>query len=162
MRARYTWMIDNYNAGFTGEDLHLLSETEYYYTVKTAYGVLNRIAGDCMGWSGAFFTLCNMAGLDCMALDILALPGGAVDLTDNFTVDHRINVIRLDGEYYFVEVFWFYQKDDPTQGDYRYMNMTTAQAAAYYQWLNESSGGPMVFEDTSYLTDPYTGQLLQP
>lgn len=66
-----------------------------------------------------------MAGLDCTTLDVVAKPGGA---TENLEVNHRINMIRLDGEYYFVEVFWFYQKTSPEEGDYRYMNMTTAQA----------------------------------
>lgn len=101
--------------------------------------------------------LCNMAGLDCTTLDVVAKPGGA---TENLEVNHRINMIRLDGEYYFVEVFWFYQKTSPEEGDYRYMNMTTAQAEQMYCWATEQAMGPMECSDTSYQVDAQTGELI--
>lgn len=158
-KAIYDWMIANYNGGLM-DGSTLPTEEERYYTVKTAYGLMNGYHGDCVGWSGTFFTLCNMAGLSCATVDVAATPGGAVPYSDDFAVNHRINLIRLDGEYYFTEVYWFYQKHSPTDGDYRYMNMTTETAAEHYTWLDEDAHGPVVCDGTSFLVDPNTGELL--
>lgn len=155
-KAVYDWMITNYNNGLKN-DVIFTSDEERYAIIKTAYGLLNGYNGDCMGWSGTFFALCSMAGLDCSTLDVAAEPGGAVD---DYTADHRINLIRLEGEYYFVEVSWFYQKTSPEDGDYRYMNMTTAQAEQKYSWAAERDMGPMECSDTSFKVDPQTGELL--
>lgn len=159
-KAIYDWMITNYNSGLT-DGSALPSEEERYYAVKTAYGLLNGYHGDCTGWSGTFFTLCNMAGLDCATVDVAAKAGGPVEYSDNYEVNHRINLIRLDGEYYFTEVYWFYQKHSPEDGDYRYMNMTTETAAEYYTWLNEEAFGPVVCSGTTYLVNADTGELLK-
>lgn len=160
-KAIYDWMIENYNGGLAGLNGNASKEHSYYVT-KTAYGLLNGYHGDCAGWSSTFFTLCSMAGLSCGVLDVRAEPGGAVELTDDFSPNHQINILNLEGEYYFVEVFWFYQKHSPEDGDYRYMNMTTAQAAAKYTWLSEEFFGPMEFDSTSFLVDAQTGELLNP
>ncbi len=152
-KAIYTWMYE--------QGLKELTPTpegvEEYKVFKTAYGLLNNYGGDCMGWSGTFYTLCNMAGLDCVTVDVRAEAGGAAD---EFYADHRINMIRLDGEYYFVEAFWSYQKEDPSDGTYRYMNMTTEKAATEYTWLTEENGGPFVCDYENYLVDEQTGELL--
>lgn len=158
-KAIYDWMIENYQSGLKSSDT-LATEKERYCAVKTAYGLLNGYHGDCAGWSGTFFTLCNMAGLDCSTVDVCANPGGAVALTDDYEVDHRINLVRLDGEYYFTEVFWFYQKQSAEEGDYRYMNMTTEEAAKHYTWLDEEAFGPVVCNYTTFLVDANTGNLL--
>lgn len=84
-----------------------------------------------------------------------------MEYSDNYEVNHRINLIRLDGEYYFTEVYWFYQKHSPEDGDYRYMNMTTETAAEYYTWLNEEAFGPVVCSGTTYLVNADTGELLK-
>lgn len=102
-KAIYDWMIANYNNGLKN-DVIFTSDEERYAIIKTAYGLLNGYNGDYMGWSGIFFALCSMTGLDCSTLDVAAEPGGPVD---DYTADHRINLIRLEGEYYFVEVSWF-------------------------------------------------------
>ncbi len=152
-KAIYTWM---YEQGL--KELTPLPEgVPEYNAFKTAYGLLNGYGGDCMGWSGTFFTLCNMAGLDCVTVDVEATAGGAAD---DFFADHRINMIRLDGEYYFVEAFWSWQKEDPSDGTYRYMNMTTEKAATEYTWLTEENGGPFVCDYENYLVDEQTCELL--
>ena len=155
--AIYTWMIANHNKGYRQPPE--VAPQDLYYYVKTAYGLLNGYGGDCMGWCGTFFTFCSMAGLDCMTFDVQGDAGGHTD-DPEFQPNHRINVIRLEDEYYFVEVFWFYQYSPATnnRGDYYYLNLTSERAAEYYTWYENI----MPLTDTSYLTDPYTGQLLNP
>lgn len=158
-KAIYGWMINNYNDGLNELEADSSNERIYYVT-KTAYGLLSGYHGDCAGWSATFFTLCNMAGLACSTVDVLAEAGGPVEFSYDFNVDHRINLIRLDGEYYFVDVFWFYQKSSPAEGDYRVMNMTTEQAAEKYTWINEDGFGPVECNYSTYLVDANTGELL--
>ncbi len=156
-KAIYTWMYEQGVNGSTNGWTSIPEGVDEYKVFKTAYGLLNNYGGDCMGWSGTFFTLCNMAGLDCVTVDVKATAGGAAE---EFYADHRINMIRLDGEYYFVEAFWSWQKADPSDGTYRYMNMTTEKAAMEYTWLTEEKGGPFVCDHESYLVDEQTGELL--
>ncbi len=155
-KAIYTWMFNNY---YDGLETPTASEdtVEGYAIIKTAYGLLNNYSGDCMAWSGTFYTLCNMAGLDCVTVDVATGSGGGVGYTQ---ANHRINMIKLGDEYYFVESFWSWQKDEPSDGDYRYMNMTTEKAQTLYTWKPESNGGPFVCDDSSYLVDEHTGDLL--
>ncbi len=156
-KAIYTWMYEQgVNASINGWT-SIPEGVEEYKAIKTAYGLLNNYGGDCMGWSGTFYTLCNMAGLDCVTVDVKTTAGGAAE---DFFADHRINMIRLDGEYYFVEAFWSWQKADPSDGAYRYMNMTTEKAAMLYTWATEANGGPLVCDYESYLVDEQTGELL--
>jgi len=152
-RAVYTWMIENYYKG-----VRVPSDDDWYACVKSAYGILNQYEADCMGWSGAFYLLCNMAGVPCSTHSCATGAGGA---SDNYKeANHRINVVRLDGEYYFVEVFWFFQKLSPSEGDYRFMNMTTEMAAEHYIWHSSKYFGPPVFNDTTFLVDEHTGNLI--
>ncbi|MBQ4112376.1 MAG: hypothetical protein IJD38_06245, partial [Clostridia bacterium] len=135
-KAIYDWMIGNYYKGVKvppdmGDPMD--PDPAWFACVKSAYGILNQYEADCMGWSGAFYLLCNMAGIPCSTFSCNSQIKGGAD--EGFEMaDHRINVVRLDGEYYFVEVFWFYQKLDPSEGDYRFMNMTAERAALEYSW----------------------------
>ncbi len=156
-KAIYTWMYEQGVNGSTNGWESIPAGIEENNVIKTAYGVLNNYGGDCMGWSGTFYTLCNMAGLDCVTVDVKAAAGGAAE---DYFADHRINMIRLDDEYYFVEAFWSWQKTDSSDGTYRYMNMTTEKAAMEYTWLIEKKGGPFVCDYESYLVDEQTGELL--
>lgn len=160
-RAIYTWMYEQGVDGVTNGWTPTPEGVEEYNVSKTAYGLLNHYGGDCMGWSGAFYTLCNMAGLDCVTVDVLSSENGGPK-EDLQAVDHRINMVRLDGEYYFVEAYWSWQKAEPTDGTYRYMNMTTERAAELYSWASENNGGPIVCESEGYLVDGQTGELLHP
>lgn len=156
-KAIYTWL---YERGVNGSEngwTPLPDGVSEQKAITTAYGILNNYGGNCMGWSGAFYTLCNMAGLDCVTVDVKADAGGAAE---DFIADHRINMIKLDGEYYFVEAFWSWQKSDPSDGTYRYMNMSTEKAATLYTWLVEEKGGPFVCDYESYLVNEQTGEPL--
>lgn len=160
-KAIYTWMLKNYydNDGLSTE--YPEDEEAKNIYIKTAYGLLNGYYGDCMGWSGTFYTLCNMAGVPCATLDVKSTSEGeSGGPSENFIANHRINLIKIDGEYYFVESFWSWQKTDPTDGDYRFMNMTTDIASQYYIWMNEDGFGPILCDYTTYLVDANTGELL--
>lgn len=155
-REIYAWMVRN-QQNQTNELFPGLTEAEKYPYIKTAYGFFNGYGGDCMGYSSTFFTLCNMAGVPCSTVDVLAVGGGA---SDSFTPNHRINLVRLDGEYYFVEAFWFYQKETGTEGDFRYVNMTTEKASTLYSWASDELFGPPVCDYSTYLVHENTFELL--
>ena len=159
-QAIYRWMMSIHNNGYKGLqniELPSIDDPMYNLIIKTSYGLINEIGGDCMGWSGTFYLLCNMVGIPCAVLPCESTAGGPAS---SFNANHRINVIRLDGEFYFVEVFWFYQKNNDTEGDYRFMNLTTEEATKYYKWCNEEFFGPPVTEATKYKVDEHTGELL--
>lgn len=163
-KAIYDWMIENYYKGVKvspemGDPLN--PNPEWLACTKSAYGILNQYEADCMGWSGAFYLLCNMAGIPCSTFSCNSQVKGGAD--EGFEMaDHRINVVRLDGEYYFVEVFWFYQKSDPSEGDYRFMNMTAEQAALEYSWPGSDGFAPNFCDSTTHQVDEHTGELVQP
>ena len=160
-KAIYDWMIQNFYKGVKvppeiGDPYD--PNPEWFACVKSAYGILNQYEADCMGWSGAFYLLCNMAGVPCSTFSCNNIPGGADEAFED--ANHRNNVVRLDGEYYFVEVYWFYQKSEETQGDYRYLNMTAEMAAQHYSWPGSDAFAPIFADSTTYLVDEHTGELL--
>ncbi len=156
-KAIYTWMYEKGVKGSTDGWTPITEGVNEQNATKTAYGLLNNYSGDCMAWSSTFYTLCNMAGLDCVVVDVKSTAGGAVETIVN---NHRINMIKIDGEYYFVDAFWSWQKTDPSDGTYRYMNMGTEKASMHYTWLTEEKGGPFVCNFENYLVDEQTGELL--
>ncbi len=158
-KAIYSWMV-SYQSEQTA-DYSQLSSDELYYATKTAYGFLNGYGGDCMGYSATFFTLCNMVGVDCSVVDVRAINEGEVGgASEGYSANHRINLVRLDGEYYFVEAFWFYQKANDSEGDFRFMNMTSEKASKYYKWKTVELFGPVECDYSTYLVDEHTGELL--
>lgn len=158
--AIYTWIYEWGNALATGELKYepIPEGLSDYNSQKTAYALLNKYGGDCMAYSATFYMLCNMVGVDCVAVSLSSTTiGGAMEKP---YIDHRANVVKLDGEYYFVEAFWSWQKLDSSDGTYRYCNMTTEQAAKIYGWALEENGGPFEFNYTTYLVDEHTGKPL--
>ncbi len=156
-KAIYTWMYEQGVNGLANGWTVVPEGIDKGKALKTAYGLLNNYGGDCMAWSGTFYTLCNMVGLDCVTVDVSDEAGGP---TEDYRANHRINMIKLDGEYYFVDAFWSWQKANPDDGTYRYMNMTTETAATIYTWKTEENGGPFVCDYESYLVDAQTGELI--
>ncbi len=158
-REIYAWMVKNQQNQIQELDPDASAEHRYACT-KTAYGFLNGYGGDCMGYSGTFFTLCNMVGVECSTVDASTLENGEVGgPSSSFSANHRFNLVRLDGEYYFVEAFWFYQKNDPSEGDFRFMNMTTENAKNHYVWADDSIFGPPECNYSTYLVDENTCEL---
>lgn len=162
--AIYTWLYE-YGANLDP----MLEEHDIPFTdlpedvQKSSYAVFERYGGDCMSYSSAFYLLCNMAGLDCASVSLQTLHGttnGGPVAAEDFFPNHSANVIKLDGEYYFVDAFWSWQKSSDDDGTYRYLNMTGEKAAQHYTWIVPKEGGPDTFNYTSYLVDEHTGELL--
>ncbi len=155
-KAIYTWMYEQGLKEFTPPP----EDVDEYNLIKTAYGLLNGYGGDCMGWSGTFFTLCNMAGVECSTVDVqTTAPGQTGGAAESFMADHRINLVRLDGEYYFVDSHWSYQQGE--KGEYKTLNMTSDAASESYIWRNEEIFGPVPCNYETYLVDAHTGELLK-
>lgn len=158
-RAIYTWLYEfGVNASINGY-APIPDGVDTDKVTDTAFGILNNYGGMCMGYSATFKLLCNLAGLECATVDLVTTQTGGADenLPD---ADHQANIIKLDDEYYFVESFWSSQKVNPSDGTYRYFNMTSEEAAEHYSWATEDKGGPFVCDGTTYRVDIYTGELL--
>ena len=76
--------------------------------------------GNCLGYSTTFQLLMDLCDVEC-----ITVVGAAFDSME----DHAWNMVRLDGEWYCVDVTW----DDPTMGNgntnsvvrHRYFNVTS-------------------------------------
>lgn len=159
-KAIYTWLYELGDGLQSGKIQYVDAPDglDSYYTQKSSYGLFNKYGGDCMAYSGAFYTLCNMVGVECVTISLSTTDiGGAKELTQ---VDHRANVVKLGDEYYFVESFWSWQKSSDADGTYRYLNLNSKTAAKLYGWALVEQGGPSEFDFTTYLVDEQTGELL--
>ena len=166
-RALYKALYDNHVDGPTplpdglSWDTLVEGTQEHYDIMKTAYGVLNGYGGDCSGWTGAYFTLCNMVGVPCIPIEANTVRGSEVGGPIGYDqADHILNLIQLDGEYYYVDAFWSYQGVE--DGIYYDFLKTDKEATLDYQWLDEDNFGPPACNYTTYLVDPFTGELLKP
>lgn len=93
----------------------------------SAYFALIRGYSVCSGYQEAFKTLLDMLGIENMA----------VNGTGNEEA-HGWNLVKLDGEWYHVDVTW----DDPIDGDgtisHKYFNVTDADMALDHIWEADS------------------------
>lgn len=92
----------------------------------TAYDALIKGRAVCSGYQEAFKTLLDMLGIENMAV------------TGNGNGEsHGWNMVKLDGEWYHVDVTW----DDPIDGDgsisHKYFNVTDADMALDHIWVAE-------------------------
>ena len=112
---------------------------------RDPYGILVGGYGNCMGYSTTFQLLMDLCDVEC-----ITVVGAAFDSME----DHAWNMVKLDGEWYCVDVTW----DDPTMGNgntnsvirHRYFNVTSDRmresdhqwdylyvpeaTATYYRW----------------------------
>ncbi len=104
----------------------------------SAYGCLIEGKAVCEGYSKAMLMLCETAGIDCIPVMGESLDGGE-------SVPHMWNKVKLNGEWYNVDVTW----DDPicNLGDdyvrYDYLNVS-----------DEALKADHVFEETEYMKYP--------
>lgn len=88
------------------------------------YGMLVRGYGVCLGYAASFQLLMDLAGIEC-----ITVVGAAYGSSQ----DHAWNMVRLDGEWYCVDVTW----DDPSGGEphHYYFNVSSALLRATdHQW----------------------------
>jgi len=86
------------------------------YTASTAYGALCEGTAICDGYAHAFKLLMNRAGLYCCVVD------GYID-----DIPHMWNMVKIDGDFYHVDVTWDDSDDlDNLSMDYYlYLNVST-------------------------------------
>lgn len=154
-RMLYSWMVKSYfrDGGLSS-----------YYPIgaedkcqSTAYGFINGYVCNHFAWSSTFKMLCDMIGIPCSIVNVQKTAGGACD---SISADYTINIVRLGEEYYIVDSYSFWQKDEPTDGDYRFFNLTADMASAFYSWIGEGDFNPDSCIYSTYLVDEKTCELL--
>lgn len=112
---------------------------------RDPYGILVGGYGNCLGYSTTFQLLMDLCDVECIT--VVGAAFGSLE-------DHAWNMVKLDGEWYCVDVTW----DDPTMGSgngnsvvhHRYFNVTSQHmrdtdhqweylyvpesTATYYRW----------------------------
>lgn len=120
--AAYGWLVDNVNYDWTLQDA--LAETD-----RRSYGpyggLVNR-AAVCLGYAASFQLLMDMSGVECITV---------VGACFNSTGDHAWNMVKLNGEWYCVDVTWddpvfsgnpvFYPSQWLTERHHKYFNVTS-------------------------------------
>ncbi|MCY6959148.1 transglutaminase domain-containing protein [Clostridium brassicae] len=95
----------------------------------TDYGILIKGVGVCSGYARAMYRLLNMAGVEC-----LYVVGYGLD--DSTSVPHAWNMVKIEGEYYHLDVTW----DDPIVSSgkdivtYNYFNLTDEKMQLDHSW----------------------------
>ena len=135
------YLIDNcvYDEEAAGDHTVIAHEND-------AYGAIVDGKAVCEGYSRAFQILCNRMGLDCVSI------AGVAD-----EVGHEWNCVKLDGEWYQVDVTWNDNDTPACVNDY--LNLTDSQMYADHK-------ADVTFDeitDEVYLTDSYIrGNLFLP
>ena len=121
--AAYGWLTDNVDYDWTLQDA--LAETD-----RRSYGpyggLVNR-AAVCLGYAASFQLLMDMCGVEC-----ITIVGAAFSSTG----DHAWNMVKLNGEWYCVDVTWDANGREQMGADYawRYFNVTSDEMGKNHQW----------------------------
>lgn len=127
--AIYSWIVNNVNYDWTHQDW--MKETPR--ASFTPYGGLVNRKTVCLGYATTFQLLCDLAGVEC-----ITVVGAAFQSQE----DHGWNMVRLNGDWYCVDVTWDanYREqgsDWKASGpeDWRYFNVTSDEMAeSDHQW----------------------------
>ena len=125
--AVYYWIVNNVNYDWTHQDVMSRTPRESF----TPYGGLVNHTAVCLGFATTFHLLMDMAGVECITVV------GAARLS---TEDHGWNMVRLNGNWYCVDVTWDannreYGYSWGRESDWNYFNITSdAMAATNHQW----------------------------
>ncbi|WMJ79094.1 transglutaminase domain-containing protein [Clostridium sp. MB40-C1] len=95
----------------------------------TDYGILIKGTGVCSGYARAMYRLLNMAGVECLYVV-------GYGLNDSTSVSHAWNMVKIEDEYYHLDVTW----DDPITYSgkdivtYNYFNLTDEKMQLDHSW----------------------------
>lgn len=93
------------------------------------YGMLVRGYGICLGFAVTFQLLMDLAEVECITV---------VGAAYNSTADHAWNMVKLEGEWYCVDVTWNNSYEDigvSAKATHRYFNVTSAMLRQHdHQW----------------------------
>ena len=125
--AIYSWIVNNVNYDWTHQDV--MKKTPR--TSFTPYGGLVNHTAVCLGYATTFQLLMDLAGVECITV---------VGAADSSQEDHGWNMVRLNGNWYCVDVTWDanYREYGVTRGrerDWLFFNITSDDMAATdHQW----------------------------
>ncbi len=124
--AIYSWVVNNVDYDWTHQDRMKETPRESF----TPYGGLVNHTAVCLGYATTFQLLCDLAGVEC-----ITVPGAAFESRE----DHGWNMVRLDGEWYCVDVTWDANyREQGGRGrpeDWNYFNVTSDEMAdSDHQW----------------------------
>ncbi len=105
-----------------GEDAH------------NAYGALVKGKAVCEGYARAFQYLLYQSGIQCLMAE-----GSSISPFTGLSEGHAWNVVRIDGQYYHVDLTWDDTDDVGTPVMYPYFNLTTAQINENHTISSENS-----------------------
>lgn len=129
--AVHDWMIAH--ASYDSNRLSNLPNFQENPNNDNPYGFLVDGKGICLGYTRTFQLFMDLLGIECITVEGMAY---------GYTADHAWNQVRLDGEWYCVDVTW----DDPTisgtvseRSAHRFFNVTSQHMRdTDHQWDEES------------------------
>ena len=125
--AVHDWMIAH--GRYDNNTLSQLPDFQENPNNDNPYGFLVDGVGICLGYTRTFQLFMDLLGIECITVEGTAY---------NYTADHAWNQVRLDGEWYCVDVTW----DDPTtsgtvseRNAHRFFNVTSEHMRnTNHQW----------------------------
>ena len=121
--AAYRWLVNSVDYDWTHQDA--LAGTERW--AYGPYGGLVDRSAVCLGYASSFQLLMDMSGVECITV---------VGASFNSTGDHAWNMVKLNGEWYCVDVTWDANAREQRQEEqeWRYFNLTSDEMAKNHQW----------------------------
>lgn len=124
--AIYSWVVQNVNYDWTHQNIMKETPRESF----TPYGGLVNHTAVCLGYATTFQLLMDLAGVEC-----ITVAGAAFGSRE----DHGWNMVRLNGEWYCVDVTWDANMREQigrgSQRDWGYFNVTSDYMAnTNHQW----------------------------
>ena len=125
--AVYSWIVNHVNYDWTHQDVMSETPRESF----TPYGGLVNHTAVCLGYATTFQLLMDMAGVECITVV------GAASASQE---DHGWNMVRLNGNWYCVDVTWdanhreYYGYLWGLESNWDYFNVTSDVMAAEHQW----------------------------
>ncbi len=121
--AIYRWLVNSVDYDWRHQNIMM-------ETPRTSYqpygGLVDRTAV-CLGYATSFQLLMDLSGVECITV---------VGAAFNSEEDHAWNMVRLNGQWYCVDVTWDANGREQLGGGYqwRYFNVTSDEMAANHQW----------------------------
>ncbi len=120
--AVYGWLVQSVTYDWTHKDVMIITPRESY----TPYGGLVSHTAVCLGFATSFQLLMDLSGVEC-----ITVVGAACDSTG----DHAWNMVRLNGNWYCVDVTWDEGLNSADPSRWRYFNVTSEyMAKTDHQW----------------------------
>lgn len=121
--AVYTWLTKNVDYDWSHVDIMAETTRDAY----GPYGGLVNQSAVCLGYAASFQLLMDMAGIECITV---------VGAAFHSTGDHAWNMVKLDGNWYCVDVTWDANGREQLGEEYawKYFNVTSDEMAKNHQW----------------------------